>query len=287
LFVHVDTMPFQVASLDKFISQYVDNLRKNAAISEPIRVNLTSLAGNLAHNVTFSSKIGQDVYHATDIIMLSGIKKYEITYYIAKQATFSSYIPTIQRMIDSFEINISMIKSTMNGTTSNSWFLTYENNSTLGVKIQYPSNWKRVEYGNMAVVFFSPSERNSDRFLESFSIRVTPSNNKSISELAHQSIANYRQQYPSFQLIESKPITLKANPAYILKYQYTDQLFGKAMATDIGMTKAGKLYVLSYLAEPAKFYSYMPTIQRMIESFGIEGQSSNETRNDLSNSELA
>jgi hypothetical protein len=75
-------------------------------------------------------------------------------------------IPTIQQMIDSFEINISMIKSTMNGTTSNSWFVTYENNSTLGIKIQYPSNWKRVEYGNMAVVFLSPSERNSDRFLE-------------------------------------------------------------------------------------------------------------------------
>jgi hypothetical protein len=60
LFVRVDTLPFQVTFLDKFISQYVDYLRKNAAISEPIRVNLTSLAGNLAHNVTFSSKIGQD-----------------------------------------------------------------------------------------------------------------------------------------------------------------------------------------------------------------------------------
>ena len=41
---------------------------------------------------------------------------------------------------------------------------------------------------------------------------------------------------------------------------------------DIGMTKASKLYVLSYLAEPAKFSSYMPTIQRMIDSFGIDQQ---------------
>jgi len=45
LFVDVDTMPFQVTYLDKFISQYVDNLKKNAAIAEPIGVNLTSLAG--------------------------------------------------------------------------------------------------------------------------------------------------------------------------------------------------------------------------------------------------
>jgi hypothetical protein len=104
MFVDVDTLPFQVTSLDQFNSQYVDNLRKNAAIAEPIGVNLTSLAGNLAHNITFSPKIGQDIYHATNIIMLSGIKKYEITYYIAQQAKFSSYLPTIQRMIDSFEI---------------------------------------------------------------------------------------------------------------------------------------------------------------------------------------
>jgi hypothetical protein len=59
------------------------------------------------------------------------------------------------------------------------------------------------------------------------------------------------------------------------------------MAKDIGMTKASTLYVLSYLAEPAKFYSYTPTIQRMIDLFEIEGQNSNQGRNDLSNSELA
>jgi hypothetical protein len=66
-----------------------------------------------------------------------------------------------------------MIKSTMKGTTGSSWFPTYENNSTLGIKMQYPSNWKRVEYGNTGVGFLSSSESNSDRFLESFSIIVT------------------------------------------------------------------------------------------------------------------
>jgi eukaryotic-like serine/threonine-protein kinase len=139
----------------------------------------------------------------------------------------------------------------------------------------------------MAVIFVSPSERNSDRFLESFSIAGTPSNNKSLNDLANQSIASYRQKYADFQLTGSNEITLKGSPAYMFKYQYTDQLFGKAMAMDIGMTKAGKLYVLTYSAEPAKFYSYLPTIQRMIDSFEIEGLNSNESRNDLSNSELA
>ena|SRR5436309_3072565 len=40
-------------------------------------------------------------------------------------------------------------------TSSNS-FLTYENNSTLGIKIQYPSNWEKDSYYNK-VAFFAPS----------------------------------------------------------------------------------------------------------------------------------
>ncbi|MGB7954303.1 MAG: hypothetical protein WCF23_10000 [Candidatus Nitrosopolaris sp.] len=57
-------------------------MTKHAEISEPIGVTLTALAGNISHNVTYSAKIGQSEYRATDIILLSGNKKYEITYYI-------------------------------------------------------------------------------------------------------------------------------------------------------------------------------------------------------------
>jgi hypothetical protein len=54
------------------------------------------------------------------------------------------------------------------------------------------SIWERLQYDNEGVLFLSPSESNSDKFLESFSMRVTPSN-MSLSELA-ESIDNYGQQ---------------------------------------------------------------------------------------------
>ena len=75
-------------------------------------------------------------------------------------------------MIDSFEINIGITNSSKNDTTSGNFFLAYENNSTLGIKIQYPANWERIESedNDLGVLFLSPSESNSDRFLESFSI---------------------------------------------------------------------------------------------------------------------
>src|SRR5713226_4340334 len=104
MFVDVDNLPFQITDVEDYISHYVNHLRTHAAISEPIGVTLTSLAGNLAHNFTSSAKIGQAIYHATKIIMLSGVKKYEMTFYIAKQVKSSSYLPTIKKMIYSFEI---------------------------------------------------------------------------------------------------------------------------------------------------------------------------------------
>ncbi|MGB7954302.1 MAG: PsbP-related protein [Candidatus Nitrosopolaris sp.] len=162
-----------------------------------------------------------------------------------------------------------MTNSAINETTRNNSFLTYENNSTLGIKIQYPSSWERIEYDDEGVLFFSPSESNADKFLENFSIKVTPSNNMSLSELAKESIDNYGQQYIHFQLIGSKTITTDGKSAYLLKYTFTDKLFGKGMAMDIGTTNGHNAYVHSYFAEPAKFSNYLPTIKRMIESFAI------------------
>jgi len=276
LIVKVDNLPFQIASLDDYISQYVNNLKKHSEISEPIGVTLTALAGNLAHNVTYSAKIGQSEYRATDIIMLSGVKKYEITYYITEAEKSASYLPTIHRMVDSFEIKIDMSNSAKNETTRNNSFLTYENNSTLGIKIRYPSNWERLEYDDEGVLFLSPSESKSDKFLESFSIGVSPSDNMSLSELAKQSIHNYEQQFIHFQLIGSKTITIIGKSVYLLNYTFTDKVFGKGMGVDIGITTGNKAYVLTYFAEPAKFSNYLPIIKTMIESFGIQNR--NEIR---------
>jgi hypothetical protein len=122
-------------------------------------------------------------------------------------------------------------------------------------------------------LFLSPSESNSDRFLESFSVSsniLFNSNNNSVDELARRAISEHIEHLPDFQLVNTKLITVKDNPAYLLVYKYTDLVFGKAMAMDIGMTNGYNVYVLSYLADPAKFLIYLPTIQKMIDSFEIQ-----------------
>ena len=56
----------------------------------------------------------------------------------------------------------------------------------------------------------------------------------------------------------------------MLEYKYTDLVFGKAMTMDIGVPNGDKVFVLSFLADPAKFSFYLPTIQKMIDFFEIE-----------------
>jgi hypothetical protein len=158
--------------------------------------------------------------------------------------------------------------------TSGNSFLTYENNSTLGIKMQYPANWERIESedNDHGVLFLSPSESNSDRFLEGFSISrsLSYSNISSLDELASRAINDHIEHLPDFQLVDTKLIVVKGSPAYMLLYKYTDLVFGKAMAMDIGVPNGDKVFVLSYLADPAKFSFYLPTIQKMIDSFEIE-----------------
>jgi hypothetical protein len=44
-------------------------------------------------------------------------------------------------------------------------------------------------------------------------------------------------------------------------------VFGKAMAMDIEVPNGDKVFVLSYPTDPAKFSIYLPTTQKMINSF--------------------
>jgi hypothetical protein len=164
--------------------------------------------------------------------------------------------------------SIDFINATSTNTTKSKFFFTYQNNSTLGIKIQYPPKWKEVQVDGIGVIFISPPESNSDRFLEKLTIAVFPSNNNtSVNKLVNEAINNYRDRYPDFQLIESKAITFKTNPAYTIVYSYTDQELREVMAMDVGTSKDNRVYVFSYSADPSEYSSNMPTILKMINSF--------------------
>jgi len=205
------------------------------------------------------------------VVRLFNFTKYfALTFFIA-YATLSIIIMphTAQQAMGQTMTTTSMAYdfTNKNSTTSKS-FLTYQNNSTLGIKMQYPSNWKNQQVDGVGVIFISPPEANLDRFLEKLTIAFFHSNtNTSINELANRAINNYKEHYAGFQLIESKAISFEHNPAYTIVYSYTDEESRMVMAMDVGTAKDNRVYVFSYSADPTEYSSYMPTIHKMINSF--------------------
>ena len=164
----------------------------------------------------------------------------------------------------------------------NSNFLTYEN-PTYRFKIQYPLNWEKVQFNqgieeqrrNMVVNFLSPLAGSSPTFREYLIIEVGNLSSSPNRDLAQYitTLINFRQSLPHFNLIESNPTTLVGsnNPAYKIVYTYSNPIVGITKAMDILTNKGNNLYFLSYNADITKYSSYLPTIQKMIDSFEITG----------------
>jgi hypothetical protein len=184
-----------------------------------------------------------------------------------------------QPMTQGNEAN-NMTGSTMTTPTiSGSTFLTYTN-PILGLKIQYPSNWLKMERpynltGNSTIVsFFSPLENASSTgkisgvsgaFVPYVDIFVFDSKNMSLNELINATINNFANA----NLTQSNRITINGNnPAYMLFYNVAigGDEFKKLQVWTIN---GGKVYVITYNSQSALYSNYLPIIQKMIKSLEI------------------
>jgi eukaryotic-like serine/threonine-protein kinase len=149
-------------------------------------------------------------------------------------------------------------------TTSNTTFITYEN-STRGIKIDYPKDWTpMIQYG---LAFLSPKENNSDTFREGLTVAKGHHGNESISTLAATVLKFYNSSLPSFKLVESKGTTFHGNPAQSLVYTFNLPGNGTIKVLESGTTENDNIYIFRYVAQENKYDSYLPIINRMIDSF--------------------
>jgi eukaryotic-like serine/threonine-protein kinase len=156
--------------------------------------------------------------------------------------------------------------------------LTYEN-STYGIRMQYPSNWHKEENlssgsdNNSMLVdvvkFSSPTKNASDTFSESLDLKID-----NISDIQPITLAKYADNSiedltKDFDVIKlDRNASLSDNPAYKLVYNGVEE--GVNLQAMLILTiKEDKAYIISYNAEPPKFSYYLPTLQKMINSFQI------------------
>ena len=173
--------------------------------------------------------------------------------------------------------------SSLISSNSSSSFLTYSN-PVLGVTMQYPNDWKvrqfefNPEANNTLVGFYSPSKTASElgnisgvsgHFVPYSDIFVFDSKNMSLDKIIGGKIKRL-QNDTHFSIIESKPVMLKGGqPGFVIIYRTVageDELFQKIQAYAI---KRNKVYLITFTSQDASFSSYLPTVQKMINTFEI------------------
>lgn len=131
--------------------------------------------------------------------------------------------------------------------------------------MEYPKEWAQIrQYG---LAFLSPKENDSDTFREGLVVAKGSLANESIDKLADRVLRFYNSSLVDFQLMESKGVKFHGNPAQSLIYTFTIPANGTVKALDFGTIENNRIHVFRYTAQENKFDSYLPTIQRMIDSF--------------------
>ena len=102
LTVGIEQLPFYNMPLDLYTNLTINNLRKSEPGFRLLASNEISLAGNkTAHKIIFTS---DTMPNTMAVYAIKGDKAYVIDYIAGSEATFSSYLPIAQKMIDSFQI---------------------------------------------------------------------------------------------------------------------------------------------------------------------------------------
>jgi hypothetical protein len=181
---------------------------------------------------------------------------------------------------------LDILSNNINSTaTINPTYSTYEN-PTYGVKIQYPSNWQKMDFdrhnsnNSLPIAGFIPPSENDSGLLENLMIVVKKlhSQNTSLKQFVDSLIPSYKSKVHNFQLIELNPLTTPAlNSAYKIEYTHSsDMLMLKTM--EVWTIEGGIAYMISYNADSSDFSNYLPTIQKMIDPFATTSTTATDTQ---------
>lgn len=143
-------------------------------------------------------------------------------------------------------------------------------NPTYGIAIQYPTNWKRIEYHN------TPATISGSNLIVNF---LAPLVNNSAHWRAHLMVQVLKQDQAK-KLVPQSQITIGDRQGFKSLHNSSMQIFNldrntdstvHIKAMDVWLTSNnGDTYLLTYKATTAEYQDYIPTIQKIIDSFRIE-----------------
>jgi len=125
---------------------------------------------------------------------------------------------------------------------------------------------------NLVVNFVSPSRGPSQTFREYLLIEAANVTSvvSNLSIFSKQELSFLAQSFPHFTpVLVNSSSSLAGHDAYSIVFTYSDPIVGTAKAIEVWTMNGSKSYILSYHADTSGYGSYLPTIERMINSFEI------------------
>ena len=166
--------------------------------------------------------------------------------------------------------SIVIAASTTIPSSGASGYITYEN-SNYKIKMTYPRYLNKQEDISGETVFFLSSQNSTtDAFPANLNIIVQniSSQPMSLEEFTNLSIAQISEMVPDYAISDSRKATLAKEDAYLLSYTGTQSLL-KLKWMSVYTIKNDTLYLITYTAGADKFLNYLPTVNKMLDSFEI------------------
>ena len=155
--------------------------------------------------------------------------------------------------------------------SNNNEFQTYVDN-TSRFKIQYPSNWLKLQDAGVSNIAFTPTI-SSKNYSVLFNISSGQIWGVNIKNKLLSIINTSKRSLPNFDLIQSFP---KEAGQYEIVYTYSDTINNKQKKVmeiiELGESvfqMQHNVYYLQYSTDADKYESYLPIILKMIDSFII------------------
>ena len=235
----------------------------------------TTLGTNIpANKITFSyynPDIGEQINEMQTYAVFKD--KLYLLSYSASEYSYDESIATVNGIIDSFKIT-EHIQYNDNDFKHMQYGLIKD--------IIYPSTWSNSSQ-DLALFFQAPPENNTtiNKYNETLMFSVGAAGTSTLEELVGNDINIFKKTYANFSLIESQRIPFGNNSAHKIVYTYkeydNDSIFDNNAFCKCEKKEMiiytiinNKIFAIGYSAEFDKFFTYLPTIEKIIDSIDIE-----------------
>jgi hypothetical protein len=177
---------------------------------------------------------------------------------------------SVIQLLDHLQYNSAFGSLHENGiilVASDSEFLTYDDLIT-GFSMKYPSDWDRSQHIDKSVTFVAPRESNSETNPPGIAVMVKDiGSNTTMNSITQTQLNTLEKLYPDIQVLESIETTFLGYPAHMIIFTATDNTQNLRKAMQIWFKEDTKVYLITYKSDNDNFSKYLPTIDKMLNSF--------------------